>query len=283
MKLHGTASEETLSSVEGTLLHFDRLGRQLGQDSAGSASSRALVPGSDVLDKADTNDAHAPLEVLSPRSDNGRKRNSSHTDQRLGLEVTEERKSVGSDVSGSVGVSKTGGDGRNEQGEADNDGDSPRDGLLVDSLAVREFGLHAGSGSTSVGAIDVDLNLGIEVRDGVCDAYDMSVKSQTMERSRLHTGNLADCVGRQYNVRVEVNLTLVHGAESSPSFLTRVEGLGDDVQAIGADDQVDGNVASDCGNTDDVEGKSAVVGGEGDIEQTGREVGVGHASTERRG
>jgi len=179
MKLHGTAGEETLGNVDGTLLNFNRLGRQLRQDSAGSASSRALVPGSDVLDKADTDDTHAPLEVLSPRSDNGRKRNSSHTDQRLGLEVTEERKSVGSDVSGGVGVSETRRDGRDEKSEADNDGDSPRDGFLVDSLAVCEFGLHAGSGSTSVGAVDVDLDLGVEVRDGVCDAWYMLVKSQT--------------------------------------------------------------------------------------------------------
>lgn len=108
-------------------------------------------------------------------------------------------------------------------------------------------------------------------------------KARQRERPRLHTGNLADCVGRQDNVGVEVNLTLVHGAKASPSFLTRVECLGDDLQAVGADDQVDGNVTSDCGNTDNVEGKSTVVGGEGDVEQTGGEVGVCHASAERRG
>ena len=104
-----------------------------------------------------------------------------------------------------------------------------------------------------------------------------------MKRSKGHTGDLADCVGRQYNVGVEIDLTLVHGAKASPSFFTRVERLGDDVQAVGADDQVDGDVSSDCSNADDVEGKSTVVGGEGDIEQTGREVGVCHASAERRG
>ena len=67
-------------------------------------------------------------------------------------------------------MSEARGDGRGEQGKAGNDGDSPRDGFLVDSLAVCEFGLHAGSGSTSVSAIDVDLDLSIEIRDGVCNA-----------------------------------------------------------------------------------------------------------------
>ena len=88
----------------------------------------------------------------------------------------------------------------------------------------------------------------------------------------MHTRNLADCIGRQYNVGVKIDLALVHGAKTGPSFLTGVECLGEDGQAVSADDQVDGDVTSDCGDTDDVEGKSAVVGGEGDVEQTGREV-----------
>jgi hypothetical protein len=37
--------------------------------------------------------------------------------------------------------------------------------------------LHAGNGSTSVSAIDVDLDLGVEIRDSVCDAWAMSVDS----------------------------------------------------------------------------------------------------------
>lgn len=106
--------------------------------------------------------------------------------------------------------------------------------------------------------------------------------SRRWSSSWLRTRNLADCVGGQLNVGVEINLALVHGTETSPSFITRLERLADNRQSIGLDDQVDADISGDGRDTDDVEGQGPIVGGKGNIEERGREVRVCHAGTERR-
>lgn len=123
-------------TVESALLDLDGLGSSAGHDSRRGAASRALVPCSDVLDKADANDTHAPLEVLRPCRDNRRQADGSHADESLTLEVTEESHGIGSNVRGGVRVSQTGCDGGCDERKTGYDGHSPCDTLLIDGFTV---------------------------------------------------------------------------------------------------------------------------------------------------
>ena len=115
-------------------------------------------------------DTHTPLEVLGPRCDNGRERHSRHSDECLRLEESEQRQGVRCDVSGGIGVAHSRRDGRGNKADASDDGGGPSDGLLINSLSVREFSLDTSEGFSGVGRVDVDLDLAIEIRNTVCDA-----------------------------------------------------------------------------------------------------------------
>lgn len=69
------------------------------------SASSTLVPGSHLLQKCDADDAHGPLEILGPCSNDGREWHSAETEEGLGLEVPKQRHGVGSYVRGGVGVS----------------------------------------------------------------------------------------------------------------------------------------------------------------------------------
>ena len=108
---HGDRLQATLD----LLLHFDGNVGQLLQVSGRSTASCTLVPSGHPLQETNANDTHAPLEVLGPCSNDGRKRYGAHAEESLGLEVTKERHGVGSDVGSRVRVAQSGGDGRHSE------------------------------------------------------------------------------------------------------------------------------------------------------------------------
>ena len=155
------ALEKLINKLERPLLNLNRLGRQVRQNLRRSASSRALVPSGNRLQETESDNTHAPLEVLSPGSYDRRKRHSGHADKGLRLEVAEESHGVGGNVRSSVGVTESGSNGRRYESQARDDSDSPRDTLLVHCFTVGEFSLDTGLSLARSGAVDVHLDRGI--------------------------------------------------------------------------------------------------------------------------
>ena len=71
------------------LLNLDRDSVERVENVGSCPARRALIPGKDVLNEAHVDDAHAPLEVLSPRRHNRGEGHPAQADHGLGLEVTE--------------------------------------------------------------------------------------------------------------------------------------------------------------------------------------------------
>ena len=135
-----------------------------------SAAGRTLVPSCQLLKEADANDAHGPLEVLRPCSDDGRKRDSAQANKGLRLEVAKERHGICSDVGSGVGVSQARGDCRCNKTQARDDGGDPCDGLLIDRVAVGQFGFDTGKLLVGGLVLDLDAHEQIQVGDGVGDS-----------------------------------------------------------------------------------------------------------------
>ena len=154
---------------ERSLLNFDRTGGQFGKNVGWGAAGRTLIPCRDTLDETKAYDTHAPLKVLSPRGDDWWKFYSRHAQESLGLEVTEEGEGVGSDMGGCVGMTQSGGDGRDDQSNTTDDGNDPTNCRNVDGLSICQFGLEACDGLASGCAVDVDLHARIKVRNSIGD------------------------------------------------------------------------------------------------------------------
>ena len=78
------------------------------------------------------------------------------------------------------------------------------------------------------------------------------------------------------------DLALVHGAKTFEGVVvTWIDCLVEDGVTISEDLEVKQDLFGDLGNTVELEGKGAIVGGEDDAEEGGREARVGHACVER--
>lgn len=241
---------------QAALLHGDGGCAQVGQRRRRSAAGRSLIPCSNVLEEPNANDTHAPLEILGPGSNNWWQSNGSQSDERLGLEITKECESVGSDVCCSVGVTQARGNGRSDQRKTRDDSDNPCDSLLVNGLAVGQLGLDTGSGVVGIGSDEVDLYLGIEIWDGVCDAR-----------------HLLQCVVWDGHVgERQVDLTFAHGTQTVQLQLARVDLLLSDLESVCEDVQQNGDIAGDGADTDHLKGEGVVVGCQHDVEARGTEV-----------
>lgn len=172
---HGS-SHYTSRSIKSSLLKdLNRSGREVGEKCCGSSSRRPLVPGTNILKKPDANDTHTPLEILSPRLDNGRQVDSSHTNHGLRLVEVKEGKSVRRNVSSSVRVPEAGGDSRSSQTQTGDDGSCPSDALLIDSFTIRKTSLETGNTLVCLGGIDVDADGCIKIRNSERNAYSYKV------------------------------------------------------------------------------------------------------------
>ena len=79
-------------------------------------------------------------------------------------------------------------------------------------------------------------------------------------------------------------MTLVHGAETAEVLaFARINGCFVDIQTVGDDIELNGDISLDTADTVDVEGEGAVGRGEDDVEEGGREGVVGLACVERGG
>ena len=122
------------------------------------------------MQEAYTDDTHTPLEVLRPRFDNRGHMDGHHAKQGLRLHEAEQRQGIGRHVSGGVGVSKTGCNGRRSETQSRDDGGRPANTFLVNRLPVGQACLEARDTLTRFGGVDIDTDIGVEVGNGVCDA-----------------------------------------------------------------------------------------------------------------
>lgn len=77
---------QVLYHIYGALLDLNGSRRQSGKKSRRGTTCRPLIPRADILHEADSDDSHAPLEILSPGLNDRRQWNASHADDSLGLE-----------------------------------------------------------------------------------------------------------------------------------------------------------------------------------------------------
>lgn len=179
------------------LLHFDGNVGQLLQVGGRGATGCTLVPGSHSLQETNTDDTHAPLEVLGPCSNDRRERYGAHAKESLGLEVAEERHGVGSDVGSRVRVTQSRGDGGYCETQTGDDSGNPGHSLLIDGVAVGQLSLDAANLHAGCLVADLDAHDGIEIGDGVGDA-----------------GNLTHDVGRNVYVGIYFDVSGVHGTHA---------------------------------------------------------------------
>lgn len=213
-----------------------------------------MVPSENILHEAHTDDTHGPLEILSPRLDDGGLANTSKTNDGLRLEVAEERQRISSDVGGGIGVSEAGEDSRRHEGQASNDGRRPLDTNEIDGLAVRDLGLNTGGSFASLGQVDVNANLCVKIGDVVGDTRDGSLR-------RLG----------QVDSETEGNLSSNHGAETGKIKIARVDGLVEESVTIGPARDIELDMTLDGRGSDDFDAGGVVVWCVNDIEQTGSE------------
>lgn len=79
---------------------------------------------------------------------------------------------------------------------------------------------------------------------------------------------------RHFEVTLEIDGRLLHGAQSKQVGVARVDAPLVSQEAIGVDESLDGDVSLDGADTGDVEAEHAIVGSEDDIEQVGAETAV---------
>jgi len=118
VKLLRGSSNQSVDVLQAALLDLHGRGRQAGQSGGGSAARGSLIPSRDLLNEADANDPHTPLEVLRPRGGDGREWNGGHADEGLRLEESEQSHRVRGHVRGRVRVAEPGGDGRRHERQA---------------------------------------------------------------------------------------------------------------------------------------------------------------------
>lgn len=221
----------SFDKIQRSLLNLHGNGRKRVEDGGRSTTSGALVPGKDVLHELETNDSHAPLEILGPRHDNRRQRHTSETKHGLGLEVTKEREGVGSDVGSGIVVTETRHDSRRCESQTSDNGSSPLDTKQIHRLSVGNISLHASNSVSFLGTIRHGKNHlygGVEIGEVVGDSR------------YLFQGVTGD--GK---VEVERNLACCHGTETSQTHIAWADFLLDDGETIGRDLDIESDVALD--------------------------------------
>ena len=140
-----------------------------------------MVPGADVLNEFDSNDAHAPLEILGPGLYDRRQRNTGHADHRLGLEEAEQRECIRSYVGSSIRVAQAGGDGRGKETQPCNDRSGPAHCFLRHGLPIGKLRFNTSHTFIRVGVINVDSNETVQIGNAVSNAYAKKTSQQLRE------------------------------------------------------------------------------------------------------
>lgn len=215
------------------------------------SSRSALVPSGHLLQELNADYAHGPLEVLRPGSDNGRKRDSAHADEGLRLEVAEERHGVGGNVGSGIGVTESRGYGRCNQSQAGYYSGNPCDSLLVDGAPVGQLGFNTGLELVGRRVPDPNAHEEVQVRDGVGNSRNLAHEALT------NVGKVG-FDGQRSSVHWAHAVELLAGA--------RVELLGHGKVTVDVELHLRLDLASDIGDTLDVEAQTAVVWRQGNVE-----------------
>lgn len=162
-------------------------------------------------------------------------------------------------------VAQAGHQSRRRKGQASDDGGSPFDGDEIDRLSVGYSSLDTSDGG-SVRLIDEDLDLRVDVGEGVGDARDLGL------------GTWVDL-----NVEGIVEVAGAHGTEAQEAIASgaRVDALADDVVAICGNGEVKDHVPLHGGGGGHIYGQRVVIRRVDDIEEACGEAGIVLAGTER--
>ncbi|RFU24686.1 hypothetical protein B7463_g11659, partial [Scytalidium lignicola] len=226
-----------------------------------------LIPGGQSLQETNADDAHGPDKILRPGLHDGWERHGAQADDGDGLEVGEERQGIEGDVRRRIGMPQTGYQSGGDQTQTCHDGCSPAHAGLIDRLTIRESRTHTGQADVQViGRGGVDGDGGIEVGDSIGNArYPAGDGLGDILVGGLEGG---------LDVGERTQLVDIEGAW--------IQGLAEEGVAIGGGLDFQLDIAGDGGISDDIEGQAVVVGGEDDVEETGREAGVALADLEGR-
>lgn len=192
----------------------------------------------------------------------GGHRHRGHANDGLSLEKSEQRDGISGNVSSGVGMSKSRGDTSRDKAQTGNNSSGPSDGRLIDTLSIRQVCFHACNDFVRVGRGDINPDDTVKIRYRVCDARDFDTCWDV-------------------NVRLDVDLTRLHGAKSIQIVVARVDGIVEDIKAIGRHLHQCSDISSDGRNTINVERDTVVRGSIDDIEQGRREIGPGLAGVQR--
>lgn len=255
---HCRATLEEVDTARGklqtSLLNFDGNRANGVEDGFGGTASGSLIPSENILHESDLDNSHRPLEVLSPRRDNGGESNAGKTENSLRLEIAEKGERVGSDVSSRVGVTDTRHNGRGDKSQSSNDGSCPLDTHEINRLSIGEVGFHTSDRLSRVAPVDVNTDGGIEIGNSVGDSR-----------------NLLEVFLADREVELEGNLARNHGAETRKVVFARIKVLLEELVTVGGQSNVKDDLALDGRSSSGHNSCGAVVWRQGDLEHTGTE------------